>query len=112
MTELARPVNRPRLVGGDVWVDARTGLTGWSGSGGGVGGNTLRLIGGSDRCLVRLLMSGFTRFDAAKEMLSSGRPSRLRSTTAAFILVISGPAKPVEVLLLLSDEAINRAFPR
>ena len=42
-------------------------------SGGGVGGNTLRCIGGSDCCLERLCRFGLTRFEAAKEMDSGGR---------------------------------------
>ena len=70
----------------------------------------LRLIGGSDCCRVLLRISGFTRFEAAKEMFSSGRSSRPKSTAATLFLFISGPANPVDVLL--SDEAINRAFPR
>ena len=70
---------------------------GWSWSGGGVGGNMLRLIGGSDCCLVRLRISDFTRLEAAKEMLSSGRSSRLKSKAAALFLFISEPAKPVGV---------------
>ena len=112
LTELARPVIGAGLVGGDVWVAVAIGLTGWSWSGGGVGGNMmLRLIGGSDCCLVLLRISGFTRFEAAKEMFSGGRSSRLKSRATAMFLFISGPAKPVDVLVL-SDDAINRAFPR
>lgn len=52
-------------------------------SGGGVGGKTLRLIGGSDCCLERLWRPGLTRLDAANEMDSGGRSSRLRSAAAA-----------------------------
>lgn len=43
-------------------------------------------------------------------MFSSGRSSRLKSKAVALFLFISGPVKPVDVLV--SDEAINRAFPR
>lgn len=43
-------------------------------SGGGVGGKTLRFVGGSDCCLL-LWRLGLTRLVAAKEILSAGRSS-------------------------------------
>lgn len=46
----------------------------FSDSGGGVGGKTLRSIGGSDCCRL-LWRPGFTRFVAAKETFSVGRSS-------------------------------------
>jgi hypothetical protein len=54
---------------------------GRSASGGGVGGKTLRLFGGSDCCL-RDWMPGLTRLVAAYEMLSAGRSSLTSALTA------------------------------
>ena len=54
-----------------------------SDSGGGVGGNMLRLTGGSDCCLDLLWRLGRTRLEAAKEMDSGGRSWPAFSATAA-----------------------------
>jgi hypothetical protein len=70
----------------------------------------LRLIGGSDCWRERLWRLGFTRFEAAKEMLSGARSSKLVSV-AAKTLFFSEPANPVKVLPW-SAAAIKRAFPR
>lgn len=69
-----------------------------------------RLTGGSDCCLDLLCKFGFTRFEAAKEMLSRGRSSLLVSTGVAFLFA-SEPANPVKVFPW-SAAAIKRAFPR
>lgn len=69
-----------------------------------------RLTGGSDCCLDRLCKFAFTRFEAAKEMLSRGLSSRLVSTDMALFFA-SEPAKPVKVFPW-SAAAIRRAFPR
>lgn len=69
-----------------------------------------RLTGGSDCCLDLLCKFGFTRFDAAKEMLSRGLSSLLVSTGVAFLFA-SEPANPVKVFPW-SAAAIKRAFPR
>lgn len=49
-------------------------------SGGGVGGNTLRLSGGSDCCRVRLLRFLCTKFEAAKETPSRSSSGPLSIT--------------------------------
>ena len=70
-----------------------------------------RFAGGSDCCLDLLLCKfGFTRFEAAKEMLSRGLSSLLVSTGVAFLFA-SEPANPVKVFPW-SAAAIKRAFPR
>lgn len=69
-----------------------------------------RLTGGSDCCLDRLCKFVFTKFDAAKEMLSRGLSSLLVSTGVA-IRFASEPANPVKVFPW-SAAAIKRAFPR
>jgi hypothetical protein len=58
------------------------GLADFSDSGGGVGGKTLRVIGGSDCCRL-LCRPGFTRFVAAKDKLSGGRSSLTSDAFAA-----------------------------
>lgn len=78
-------------------------------SGGGVGGNTLRFIGGSDCCLLLLLRSGLTRLLAAYDILSVGLSSFAASTL--FIRFNSEPVKPVNVWLR-SVAATKRALPR
>lgn len=55
-----------------------------------------RLTGGSDCCRDLLWRPGFTRLEAANEMLSRGRSSLLVSTAITFFLA-SEPAKPVKV---------------
>lgn len=60
--------------------------SGRSASGGGVGGNMLRCIGGSDCCLDLLVRFGLTRFNAPYESLSSGRSSIETAARAAFRL--------------------------
>ena len=63
-------------MGGEVDAEMKGGRTG-SWSGGGVGGNILRLTGGSD-CNRDLLCSpGLTRFVAPKDIDSGGRSSKL-----------------------------------
>lgn len=69
-----------------------------------------RLTGGSDCCLDLLCKFGFTRLEAAKDMLSRGLSSRLVSAGVAFLFA-SEPAKPVKVFPW-SAAAIKRAFPR
>lgn len=98
-TELARVVMVGRVIrfggggfGGEVLGETNVGRA-WSGSGGGVGGNMLRLTGGSDCCRDLLWRPGFTRLEAANEMLSRGRSSLLVS----IVLLASEPAKPVKV---------------
>lgn len=76
-----------------------------------MGGKTLRLIGGSDCCLVRLDKPGLTRFAAAYESFSSGRSSLAVENEAAFNIFLSDPAKPVKALLG-SVAATRRALPR
>ena len=76
-------------------------------SGGGVGGKTFLLFGGSDCCLL-LWRPGLTRLVAAKDMLSAGRSSLVSVFDAARI---SAPAKPVNALAR-SDAATSLALPR
>lgn len=78
-----------------------------SASGGGVGGNMLRLMGGSDCWRALLWSSGFTRLVAANESFSSG----LSSFATWLTFLISEPAKPVKALAR-SDAATRRALPR
>ena len=78
-------------------------------SGGGVGGNMLRLIGGADCCRALLVRSGLTRFEAANEMVSKGRSS-LPAPPAAFFFA-SDPAKPVKAFDC-SEAATSLAFPK
>ena len=80
-----------------------------SASGGGVGGNMLRLTGGADCCLVRLGRSVLTRLEAANEIVSRGLSS-VPVPPSAFFLA-SEPAKPVKALAV-SDAATSRALPR
>lgn len=95
--------------GGVVEVWAKVVRTG-SCSGGGVGGNIFRLIGGSDCCLDLLCRPGLTRLLAPNDMDSRGRSSSLLFMTAAFAF---DPALvPPVVVLLRSEAAINRALPR
>lgn len=99
-TELARLVNTGCL-GGELLGGMKAGLT-WSVSGGGVGGNMLRLIGGADCCRPLLCRSGLTRFEAANDMFSGGRSSMLASSALILAFAMasafaSEPAKPVEV---------------
>jgi hypothetical protein len=82
---------------------------GLSDSGGGVGGKTLRLRGGSLCWRYLLLMSVRTRLEAAYEIFSSGRSSLAAS--GAFIFLISAPAKPVKASER-SVAATRRALPR
>ena len=51
-------------------------------------------MGGADCCLALLVRSGFTRFDAAKEMVSNGLSSLAFPPRAFFFA--SDPAKPVK----------------
>ena len=96
-----------------------------SDSGGGVGGNTLRLRGGSDCCLL-LDSPGLTRLAAAYEMFSGGlsslpsdlmvlactmlAPNRLQRQEV-LTRFISEPANPVNVFAE-SDAATSRALPK
>lgn len=95
-----------------------------SDSGGGVGGNTFRLRGGSDCCLL-LDKPGLTRLAAANERFSAGRSSFASdvfpacfgvSTIRIWLSVsltffISEPANPVNAFAL-SEAATNLAFPK
>lgn len=92
-------------------MDAGTkaGRTG-SWSGGGVGGNMLRLTGGSDCCLDLLCSPGLTRLVAPNEMDSGGRSSTLLFWTAAFAWD-SALVEPASAFVW-SDAAINLAFPK
>ena len=107
-TESAREVSGEGTDGGLVRVVISDGRC--SASGGGVGGNMLRFMGGSDCWRDLLERSVRTRFEAAYEIFSGGRSSRIVSG-GGMVLLFSGPAKPVEIFVL-SAEAINRAFPR
>ena len=107
-TELARADIGGGLTAGEVFIVASCGRTG-SVSGGGVGGNMLRLTGGADWCLALLGRSVLTRFEAANDMVSRGLSS-LPAPPAAFFLA-SEPAKPVKALAW-SDAATRRALPR
>ena len=69
-------------VGGDVEVVLNSGRIG-SFSGGGVGGNMLRLTGGSDCCLDRLWRPGLTRLEAPNDIDSRGRSSPVLFIMAA-----------------------------
>ena len=61
-------------------------------SGGGVGGKTLRWIGGSDCCLDRLCRFGLTRLEAPKDMDSGSRSSGFRPAAACkAAFFVSGP---------------------
>lgn len=92
-----------------VFMEASWGRTG-SWSGGGVGGNMLRLIGGADCCRAALLVrSSLTRFEAANEMVSRGRSSLAVPPTAFFFA--SDPAKPVKAFDW-SEAATSLALPR
>ena len=81
----------------------------FSDSGGGVGGNVLRLIGGSDCCLTRLCKLGLTRFVAAYESFSSGLSSLAPDVVVIFL--ISAPVNPVNAFAL-SEAATSRALPK
>ena len=93
---------------GDVLVVVSWGRMG-SASGGGVGGNMLRLTGGADCCLVLRGRSVLTRLEAAKEIESRGLSSFPVPPRAFFFA--SEPAKPVKALAV-SDAATSRALPR
>ena len=95
LTELARADSCGGFAGGDVAVEANWGRIG-SASGGGVGGNMLRLIGGADCCLALLMRSGLTKFEAANEIVSKGLSS-FALPPGAFLFA-SDPAKPVKAL--------------
>ena len=60
--------------GGEVGIELNNGLI-FSDSGGGVGGNMLRLTGGSDCCLDLLCRLCLMRFEAPYEIISGGRSS-------------------------------------
>lgn len=108
LTEFARADIGGGFAGGDVAVLANCGRIG-SWSGGGVGGNILRLMGGADCCRTLLWRSVLTRFDAAKEIVSRGRSS-LAAPPMAFFFA-SEPAKPVNAFAW-SEAATSLAFPR
>lgn len=91
-----------------VWLLAND--AGFSPSGGGVGGNMCRLIGGSDCCLPLLCKPGLTRLVAPNEMFSGARSSLLVSSRIVTLL-FSEPVKPANVLDR-SAAATRRALPR
>jgi hypothetical protein len=97
------------LAGGEVDAGTNAGRTG-SLSGGGVGGNMLRLTGGSDCCLDLLCNPGLTRLVAPKDIDSGGRSSTLLLRAAA-LACDSALAEPANAFLE-SDAAINLALPR
>lgn len=103
------PLMGPTLLGTPTLLPAESGAR--SASGGGVGGKTVRLSGGSDCCRTALLRrSGLTRFEAAKEIFSMGRSSG-GSGGLGVAFLTSEPVKPVKALLR-SLAATRRAFPR
>ena len=111
LTELARAVIPAFETSATVLDFVMPGRGASPDSGGGVGGKTLRLMGGADCWRVeREVMSFRTKFEAAKEMFSVGRSSLARAE-ALICSWRSVPAKPVKALAL-SDEATRRALPR
>ena len=98
-----------KFDGGEEDAVGNAGLIG-SWSGGGVGGNMLRLTGGSDCCLDLLCRPGLTRLEAPNDIDSRGRSSTSLFMAAACALA-SALTEPINALLW-SDVAINLALPR
>ena len=79
------------LAGGGLFRREFT-REGLSASGGGVGGKTFRLVGGSDCCLLDD-RPGLTKLEAANDIASGGRSSLTSSLGAWYANLADGPGR-------------------